>query len=54
MYINNGSFSISRLRRGVYEIRVFRAPLGKRLHWFVGNRRNAFKKAESLLSALVA
>lgn len=54
MYINNGIFSITRLRRGLYEIRIFRAPEGKRQHWFTGNRRNAFKKAESLLASLVA
>ena len=54
MYINNGIFSITRLRRGLYEIRIFRAPQGKRLHWFTGNRRNAFKKAEHLVTALAA
>ncbi|QXD15797.1 hypothetical protein GQ464_002280 [Rhodocaloribacter litoris] len=54
MYLQTRTFSLYRLRRGVYEIRIFRAPEGRRRHWFFGARRAAIAHAERLVTALTA
>jgi len=47
--IRTSQYLITRLRRGVYEIRIFRPRhVADRIVWFMGNRRTAIKEAEAL------